>query len=214
MPEGSSSDPSCARCHTTEGFLASLGRGRKAPGTATRTPVSCIACHDPHGSGTESQLRTNYAGDFVCILCHDDGESGYPETPHAPQAGALRGTGGYHYTAEAPCSPHQNVTRGHCTECHLKPGGGHGFEADPGACTRCHPEANGHDFAWAGWKSEIDSLLAALNDELEAATDTTTEAYKHASYNAQYVEADGSHGAHNYEYLKWLLESSLEDFEP
>jgi hypothetical protein len=61
----SGTSTSCARCHTTQGFLAWLprlnsGNSGSLPADSitwtaeTAEPVTCVACHDPHAQGTTS----------------------------------------------------------------------------------------------------------------------------------------------------------------
>jgi len=220
-------NPTCVQCHTVRGFIARL-EGGAAPSPDTSLPITCVACHDPHGSNHPGDLRRDPADD-VCSQCHTDAEAGYPNEPHAPHAEILAGTGGYEgfITDPIKSTPHINVIEHGCAECHYPSGSGeasHSFAADPASCTACHPGANGTDFEWStvrDARNEILALLLELSAELNAATpgDTLTDAYRQARFNARFVIAatgdqDPLYGVHNYKYAKQLLESSIEGFAP
>jgi len=84
-------DASCARCHTTSGFLASLGGGavdRTPPPDVETTGIACAACHaahDPHGNADTARadrllrdvtLPDSFRGvpvperSRICVRCH------------------------------------------------------------------------------------------------------------------------------------------------
>lgn len=221
----SASDPStheagCRRCHTAQAFLASLGQGSdEAPDEPL--PLVCATCHDPHGSDHPASLRVGYGGTpgDVCRQCHTDDGQTYPDTPHAPQAQMFATTGGYEYAGGFYGSAlHQNVAQKGCVDCHFAAPAAesHSFAADPASCSACHPGASGINFAWSDGMTTVDGLLTVLAEELERATtaDQQTDAYERAVFNWNFVAADGSSGAHNFEYARDLLEASIADFEP
>ncbi|MDA1195658.1 MAG: multiheme c-type cytochrome, partial [Planctomycetota bacterium] len=103
--------------------------------------LSCITCHDPHGSGNPSQLRHADA-DALCVRCHEDVKAaGRAHTHHDPAGAGAR-----------------------CVSCHmpfLSIERGHGVVADHSistprydlkgdriaqvACTWCHQAGLGAD---------------------------------------------------------------------
>jgi len=210
----------CASCHTVQGFIARLD-GVSAGAPASPLPITCVGCHDPHGSAWVADLRRGPQAD-VCSRCHTDESSGYPHEPHAPQAQMLAGTGGAEELVGGaiPSTPHQQVLRQGCGECHYpaeETGLSHTFAADAASCAACHPESNGTDFAWASTlREEIADLTAALEAELAAASpgDSATTVFRQANFNLQFATRDRSSGAHNYEYARQLLESSIAAFTP
>lgn len=217
-------DPECVQCHTAQGFIQRLAGGLLVHGPQHPLPITCAACHDPHGSDFVADLRTSPDRD-ICRQCHTDEGAGYPAAPHAPQEQLLAGEGGYEYAGvDYPSTPHlQLVLQGDvpqrgCVHCHYgeSTGRSHLFTPHPLSCAACHPEANGLSFSWNHRSAEIRDLLAALRDELAAASpaDSLTEAFRRAEFNYRFVDRDASLGAHNYRYAHALLQSSLEDFTP
>jgi len=92
-----STDGSCARCHTAQGFVAYVpqlvsGNAGTLPAASiiwtkdNAMPQTCTACHDPHSDANENQLRlidtlpTSMAGFGVsgvgkgalCMACHNN----------------------------------------------------------------------------------------------------------------------------------------------
>ncbi len=218
--DGVAGQAACARCHTAQGFIAYTTTGSSVAPDAP-LPITCAACHDPHAATHPADLRVGYSReDDICRRCHNDEGHAELETPHAPQAQMLAGTGGYEYDlTEAPSSPHLNVAAKGCVSCHYasdpdeRP---HRFRRDLASCLACHPEANANSLTWSAGRTEIIGLLSQLEDELERATaaDSATTAFQQANYNWHFVDADGSRGTHNHAYAKALLETSLAEFEP
>jgi predicted CXXCH cytochrome family protein len=211
-------DPQCTQCHTVQGFIARLA-GDASVAPAMPNTITCVACHAPHGSANDADLRRP-AGQDVCSACHTDEAHGPLAEPHAPQAQMLAGTGGFEYAGgDFPSTPHRNVASRGCAHCHypsVTGGGSHSFAPDPASCQACHPEASGGSFGWSAAQREIGQLLSQLERELRAATpaDSLTEAFHRAEFNREFVSRDASRGGHNYRYAKSLLEASIEDFEP
>lgn len=104
----------CRQCHQTEAFLRSL-RGHSSTSKVVRdrdmktVGVTCVACHDPHGTACAKQLRlcgnvevpglTFDAGQgALCIACHsgEAGVSGAPGTLLRPFLPGTRAGGGGH----------------------------------------------------------------------------------------------------------------------
>ncbi len=56
---------SCQPCHTAKGFIYYMNHGKDTTGIAAAwdpnndpTPITCVACHDPHGNDNPGMLRT------------------------------------------------------------------------------------------------------------------------------------------------------------
>ncbi|MBP6876029.1 MAG: hypothetical protein KBD56_08165 [Candidatus Eisenbacteria bacterium] len=209
----------CSGCHTAQGFIARMD-GHLVPISADPMPVTCVACHDPHGTEQRADLRAPEGR--VCAACHSDERNSYPRDPHSPQTQMLAGTGGFENLAPGPLSstPHQQVLRRGCEDCHYPAGDpdrSHDFRARPTGCMACHPQASDADFAWAEPKrAEIRALLQTLESELASATpaDSATAVFQQAQFNWSFVSRDRSDGAHNYEYARDLLQRSIDAFTP
>ncbi len=138
----------CARCHTTAGFLADVGARAARPGLALAAGlgVSCAACHAPHQAGSVGRLvrHTTWPASLgdpvvawadaptsVCLECHA------PRGDDASGAAAAlvlgRGLG------VAGTAPHAAIEGG-CLGCHDDAGDGthHAFAVDPTRCATCH----------------------------------------------------------------------------
>ncbi len=208
----------CSVCHTAQGFVHRLQTGMPTSMPEGPLPITCAACHDPHEHSATASLRADEK--TFCQWCHSDADRNYPEDePHSPQFQLLTGQGGFFVESQAAeNSPHRNIMEKSCLTCHFATDNdqGHTFAADPKSCQACHLNANGSSFSWVSEMSVITSKLAALNAELAQATveDQATDEYKWAKSNAQFVEADGSKGAHNYLYTLQLLEAAIDGFEP
>lgn len=77
--------PSCARCHTTQGFVDDL-RGHKRENANPQDveieyePINCVACHDPHqnseriiryrGALSTQIPEVDWGSGTICIACH------------------------------------------------------------------------------------------------------------------------------------------------
>jgi predicted CXXCH cytochrome family protein len=66
--------------------------------------VTCVVCHDPHGSGNPQQLRfpvdSRDPENNLCTRCHNRGSapnfsSSRPDEPHAPHGPLIFGTAGW-----------------------------------------------------------------------------------------------------------------------
>jgi predicted CXXCH cytochrome family protein len=224
-PEVDLGNPECVQCHTAQGFVARITTGGPPISPPQNPlPITCAACHDPHGSDFVADLRVSPDQD-ICGRCHTDEGAGYPAQPHTPQAQLLAGGGGFEYPdVDYPSSPHQtlmlqgDVAHRGCVHCHYREsvGRSHDFTADPASCVACHPESNGLSFAWNHRTGEIRNLLTALRNKLAAASpaDSLTEAFRRADFNYLFVDRDHSLGAHNYLYTRALLDASLANFDP
>ncbi len=111
-------EPECSGCHTAQGFVVRLGVIRAlAPEPTSVEPVTCAACHDPHGaSSANPKMMRGYdtargGASAVCSDCHraDLGVE-------AARRVALR---------LAPMAPQSELAPADCVRCHAP----HGFRA-------------------------------------------------------------------------------------
>jgi len=227
--EGAADNAACTPCHTAEGFIDTHVRrtGAETYGDDSM-PLTCVVCHDPHDPTNPGMIREAHA-DLLCTKCHTIEDELLADKPHHPQTDVLDGTGAHEYANMVyPDSPHRVEAPDLCATCHLtkKPYEGpgspsytyHDFAARPSTCTQCHNDAEGAseledlDFL-VDARTVIDSLANELDLILEAVPDTT-DGYRDALYNLEYVREDGSRGAHNYLYTKAVLETTIEMFVP
>jgi predicted CXXCH cytochrome family protein len=230
-----SSNPTCAGCHTAEGFLQFVNDTSWVPNVIPPGPdgsdLTCAGCHDPHSAGNEAQLRLPLTE--ICQKCHNPeydpgGSPPVGEDVHHSTAFMFEGTGGYEFPGyDYPSSLHTLAVTDKCVTCHVygtpwEPGfpayTGHEFTPQGGVCINCHVDfdTTAHSFDYRGIQSEIDSLLEVLDSELAAASseDSLTDLFLQAKFNHDFVEADGSHGIHNTAYARALLESAINEFTP
>ena len=135
-------NPRCAVCHTTVGFLESLGvrsltHDWNPPDSAAPLGIGCAACHAPHGAGADKSPNANAKAEDrslrqvdllppfesapaptrLCVRCHVPTGSGLPEA----SAGALwLGRGGMNARNGEPQTGdavHSTVPGG-CVGCH------------------------------------------------------------------------------------------------
>jgi hypothetical protein len=134
---------------------------------------------------------------------------------HGPQSAMLLGVGGAG-EVEGSAGPHASMVADTCVTCHT---GSHTFEPSVAACQACHPDAE--DFDIGGTQAEVDGLIAELQEALvakglldeegEPVVGEYPEAQAAALWNYIYIAIeDSSHGVHNPEYTKALLEASIE----
>jgi predicted CXXCH cytochrome family protein len=126
----------CQGCHIGQAVLANWGVStnftEKSAGQtiASGEGVTCVVCHDPHGSGNPKQLR--YAVDSrdpetnLCVKCHNRRSSpdwsSSRDSPHAPHGPLVFGTAGW-------WPPGVSFVESQST---------HGSEANPKLCATCH----------------------------------------------------------------------------
>ncbi len=234
------SDPNCAYCHVGQSFIHFVRtEGVERVITANPEPITCVACHEPHGNGSAGDVRVVAGARLVCGQCHQQGDVMIGDTPHHPHSEMLRGTAGFLFdgvTSPGPAT-HADIDKNPdlCVGCHVVTSPfvrgdppiaaqvGHTFEAIPltdertGArdyenCLDCH--ANPASIL-AAFQAEITPLIAELTTALETVPENLreTEAYQGALFNLETIEADGSGGVHNPQLTIILLEASLTALE-
>jgi hypothetical protein len=223
--------PTCARCHTTSGFLESIGVWKPSDIHSDPAGIACAACHAPHGPHDGDALVRRVAlpagfdpnsegqrASALCIGCHSPGRS---ETiPSASAAILWRGGVG------APSSPHAAVPGG-CLGCH---GGersptNHSFHVQSSYCKGCHPGATPEEHAdedgkrvheralllWGQLARRV-GLSAAQTDPIHAREVVlkagTSPSLIQALYDVALVVEDPAAGIHNAPYARELLDEA------
>ncbi len=183
----------------------------------------CANCHQPRIPNPLPII----GGDSVIIT------SPYWGVHHGPQAGILAGTGGYEIGSGYSNSDHTTVVTDGCVTCHMAEAFGvqagghqmgmtylyHGHEKiNTTGCITCHP--SGIDAKIEATQTEVLDLLTQLKTLLidhGAMTETGGIITGKMScdvaggvLNYNMVEADGSEGVHNANYVRTLLTNSIQ----
>ena len=129
----------CQGCHIGQAILANWGVNtnykEKGAGQtiATGEGVTCVVCHDPHGSAYSKQLRlpvdTRDLESNLCTKCHNRRSTpdwaGSRDAPHAPHGPLVLGTAGW-------WPPGMTFEESQST---------HGSERNPKLCATCHVQS-------------------------------------------------------------------------
>jgi predicted CXXCH cytochrome family protein len=222
----------CLECHSAEAILATGQEVVLAEAQVkARNPITCQACHDPHGSNNAANLREDEAD--ICLHCHTD-EAALPgSTPHHPQREILLGLGGFEVTgapAIGPNSEHTSAANARCVTCHVysapnqQPTQENPFNTAhtflpgvPEACQQCHPgnqAVNLMNQVQGEIQARLDALAPFFTSGSPQWIDPSTltpdqkAQYDIAKFNWQLVNGEGSRGVHNTDYVEHLLDVS------
>ncbi|MBU0682470.1 MAG: cytochrome c3 family protein [Proteobacteria bacterium] len=129
-----------------EGLLDSLNPYTAAAATKSNFLLSCLDCHEPHGSSNIMLLRKRVnGGDLSATITTTNVMGALCRQCHKDDAAASAGTNTvgkwqyiHHYSSDRPYSPTQ------CALCH----GSGGSNPPPIPCGNCH--FHGSDDSWAG----------------------------------------------------------------
>lgn len=218
---------SCYKCHSADAFKDEMIDGQKF-NSKTHAPfnaVTCVTCHDPHNSTEKGQLRMEPQA--LCTACHNgsiDPKTGLKPgaTAHHPMKEMLAGYGavGIAQTKGA----HSDLK---CVDCHMTEGNHLMKVIEPDSvagttrqdsCTACHTKSSG-DARQAyldAWQDSTGNKISALNadfakiDAIIKANPSIISAdmklkYDGAKTNVSFITADGSMGAHNFEFASKIL---------
>ncbi|MBI4634003.1 MAG: hypothetical protein HY742_08945 [Deltaproteobacteria bacterium] len=168
----------CMACHTNEGFIELVKRGKVDPKKFVANPseVGCFTCHAPHETGDFSLRKTDkvtLANGAVfdrekgnlCANCHQARRAAKTEVKarnipsdswgahHGPQADMLLGTNGYEFPGKSYSqSAHASLPKANCVVCHMTlPAGRYSFS----------PAIGGHSFKLEGEVHERPTLNVA-----------------------------------------------------
>jgi hypothetical protein len=136
----------CVGCHTGTGFQDKVS-GIAVPRVAYN-PVTCQACHEPHGQTVPTTAAhlvrkvdavklpdgtqiTQGGNGMRCMNCHMSRQNAavYATTTagsarfgphHGPQADMLAGANGFNYGQKIPSSAHREVVDDSCVTCHMQ----------------------------------------------------------------------------------------------
>lgn len=144
------SSGSCAKCHSTKGFIDANDPGVNELGEIVATKgtgnegITCAACHDPHSPGAGAhQLRniesvtlenghviTDGGDGLICMSCHktrryaDEYVLGNPSSYFGPHYGVpgdmISGENAIEYGQNMPSSKHLTAVENSCVGCHMQ----------------------------------------------------------------------------------------------
>ncbi len=225
---GHASD-NCYKCHSAAVVSANQhGETIDIKAAHPTDGVSCVTCHSAHSLKLKKDEQT------TCTQCHTaeikPGETAKPgSTVHHPMAEMLAG-----YGAIGVAETKGAHSTEKCIDCHMTEGN-HAFKIlkpsevagtnRKDTCTTCHsnssPESRGAYLD--AMQEKVESMLASIGRQVEAIdaalkTDPavlgpTLDAYKAARTNWTFVDADGSNGAHNFEYAVKILSQAQKDIQ-
>jgi predicted CXXCH cytochrome family protein len=219
-------EESCLQCHSTDYRLAS--EDAKPTASEVMFSLECVACHAPHGSANNYQLRLQ--AEQLCAQCHTMGDAAPGQEPERPQVEFLHSVGGFALDGTQlsvlPTLPYLGFP-GECAFCHVHrevyvepdqpANSGHTFESNTRACAICHTETDAAERI-ARVSAEIEPRLTAIARYLDPTdplyVDPTTlipeelAKYNIAKFDYDLVNADLSYGVHNANFARRLLDEA------
>lgn len=223
----------CYECHSGEARkIIEEGGKFSAKDHKVTDGVGCTACHDPHNGTNEASLREEPKE--LCASCHTaeiavGASLKAGAAAHHPNKEMLAGYGAVGITA----TPGAHTEKASCVECHMT-GANHLMKVvkpedvegttQKDTCTTCHTNSTAESRGmylnlWQNTinakmkdiKYDMDIVDAALKTNPSALTGDLLSKYQAAKTNYSFVDADGSHGAHNFEYAMKILTQAQKD---
>ena len=168
----------CQRCHTNEGFIEFVKKGKIDPKKFVSNPseIGCFTCHAPHDTGDFSLRKTSKVTlangvafekekGNLCASCHQARRAAKQEVKarnipsdswgahHGPQADMLLGTNGYEFPGKQYSkSMHALLPKADCVTCHM---------TQPSGRYSLAPAIGGHSFKMEGEVHEEPKLNPA-----------------------------------------------------
>ena len=170
-----SNSEGCQRCHTNEGFIEFVKKGKVDPKAIVSNPseIGCFTCHAPHDTGNFSLRKTTKVAlangaEFdrgkanLCANCHravflpkDEVKArsipfDFWGAHHGPQADMLSGTNAYEFPGKKySSSAHAMLPNADCVTCHM---------TQPRQRYALLPMIGGHSFRIGGEVHELPKL--------------------------------------------------------
>jgi predicted CXXCH cytochrome family protein len=187
----------CLKCHSTDYMLAT--EDDKPSFDAVQFSIECVACHGPHGTDEDHDLRVDR--DQICSQCHRTFETPPGETVHHPQTEMVEGIIQIPEIDGTPWMDGDAV----CADCHMPLVATSGEDYDiashsfyhinpaksislgmPNSCTvSCHGGQGGTGEPLTdnealnyieGWRANITDLLPDAEASVEAAAQALADA--------------------------------------
>jgi len=195
--ESESGQETCLKCHSTDYMLAV--EDDKPSFDSVEFSIECVACHGPHGTNEDHDLRVER--DQVCSQCHRTFDTPPGETVHHPQTEMVAGVINIPEIDGTPWMGGEAV----CADCHMALVATSAVDYDiashsfyhinpaksismdmPNSCTvSCHGGQGGTGETLSdtealnhieGWRADITGLLPAAEAAVEAAAQALTDA--------------------------------------
>jgi hypothetical protein len=198
----------CQMCHTNEGFLEFVKKGKVDPKTVVSNPseIGCFTCHAPHDTGNFSLRKTSKVTlangvEFdrrksnLCANCHravfvpkDEVKArsipfDFWGAHHGPQADMLSGTNAYEFPGKKYSkSAHALLPNADCVTCHM---------TQPRQRYALLPTIGGHSFRIGGEVHELPKLNNAGCLNSGCHTEMNQAAGKHVFARTAAADYDG-----------------------
>ncbi len=226
----------CYHCMASSGFIEVTIDGNvveEVPDDAVYG-IYCGACHDPHPEEEGEHFQLRAPEDEICELCHYNTHE-FPDTHvRHPTTEFRNGLNGkdvpvIEYMPDVSCPECHMYGTGHRAEVIIV---GHSFDVVPQACVDCHSMyTNETAEAYIDTiQSQYDDLVTPFGNattgligEVEAQkeyaianglwTDDINMTYLEGMWNYEYPHQDGSHGAHNPDFMVAMFSSARMKFE-
>ena len=207
----------CYGCHSADGFEAKrAGKTINMEQKGDFHTLTCVGCHDSHGSSHQSQLAME--SEELCGSCHSN-------------RAVLQGKGAK--GIEDTRSFHSAIA---CVDCHmsegnhlmkvLRPDDPELSESRMGTCTACHKDNNREARAeqlvdWHAWYDEtmepLEAKLKEVNALIKQNSDRMTDALRAkldgVNGNLSIITRDGSRGAHNLDYALEIMALASDELD-
>lgn len=215
--DSSQASADCYGCHSTEGFAAKR-HGETINITLAENfhSLTCVACHNPHGSDISRQLVME--PEKLCISCHSN-----RAVLQGKGAKGIEDTRSFHSAVE--CHTCHMAEGNHLMKI-LRPDDSNLPEDRADTCTACHMDNNRKARAeqlpdWQAWYEEtmdpIQADLETIDAALKENPDLLNEALKaklgDVRSNLAIIIRDRSRGAHNLDYALEIMALAASDLK-
>ncbi len=195
--------------------------------------IYCAVCHDPHEHSDDTHFQLRAPEEEICELCHYNTHV-FPDTHvRHPTTEFRNGLNGkdvpvIEYMPDVSCPECHMYGTGHRAEVIIV---GHSFDVVPQACVDCHSMySNETAEAYIDTiQSQYDDLVTPFGNattgligDVEAQkawamanglwTDDINMTYLEGMWNYEYPHQDGSHGAHNPDFMVAMFSSAKMKF--
>jgi predicted CXXCH cytochrome family protein len=207
----------CYGCHSAEGFAAK--RQGETIDLAQKNnfhSLTCVLCHDPHGSDNPRQLVLE--PEELCSSCHSQ-----RAVLQGKGAKGIEDTRSFHSAVECYSC---HMTEGNHLMKILRPDDPNLPENRTDTCTACHKDNNRKARAkqlpdWQAWyketmdpiQTDLKAIDAALKENPDLLNDTLKAKLNDVRGNLAIIIWDRSRGAHNLDYALEIMALAATDLK-